>query len=254
MPPIDLLPLPYIPYNFRIPVHDVPGDLWRLVDRFDSVYYNGLDIRIYMDKYRIEDAVGLVYDIREQVVPVYGYASYTYDRALRGQRIIEGSFTVIFKKPYALIERVANIAQAKESDRRAVESAGKPASRLEGAASSIIDILEWSDQQRLRYWGPSEVQVEDEELMRRRYPLWYKEELSIRIFYNDPLEAKQREGRLLALEREHVLTERKREETYTLIEQLEGVQIVGVSRAIEDSGRPILESYQFLARDIRVLY
>lgn len=254
MPPDPVLPLPYIPIDVRIPIHDVQGDLWRLVDRFDSVYYNGLDIRVYLDGYRIEDAVGLVYEIREQVVPVYGYASYTYDRALRGQRIIEGSLTVIFKKPYALIDRVAAVAAARSADQESKGSAPAPRPRQEGRAASLIDILDWSSEQRLRYWGPERAAAPDEEQLQRRLPLWYKEQLTIRILYNDPAESKEREGKLLALEREHVLTARERDSTYVLTEQLEGVQIVGVSRAIEDTGRPILESYQFLARDIRVLY
>lgn len=259
MPPINWLPIPYIPVELRLPIHEVRGDLWRLVDRFDSIYYGGLDIRVYMQEYRIEDVVGLTYEIREQVVPVYGYASYTYDTAVRGQRIIEGSFTVIFKKPYALVERVAAIAGTSKSGADSYNQtlAKRSASRFEGNVANLIDVLEWSQQQRMRYWGtsiPEGEELRDDQLLRERYPLWSHPGLSIRIFYNDPQEAKEREGKLVAIEREHVLANRSRDQVYCMTEVLDGVQIVGVSKAIEDSGRPVLESYQFLARDIRVLY
>jgi hypothetical protein len=59
---------------------------------------------------------------------------------------------------------------------------------------------------------------------------------------------------LLAREREMALSLPDRQDLHTLVEVLEGVEITGVGKAIEDSGRPLLESYHFIAADYKVRF
>jgi hypothetical protein len=239
------------------------GDRWRLVDQFKSTYYNGLDIRIYLEDVRLADVVGLTYEIREQVLPVYGYASYTLDMALHGQRIIEGNFTILYKKPYALIEQVRRLQEAAARgagvEQEALVAEVDLGANYDGRAVSLEDIFRWAEAQRLKYWEsdrtvpyPASESEEDAEL--ENLPLWAAGGLTLRISYNDPRTRTERYMQLLAREREMALSLPDRQDLHTLVEVLEGVEITGVGKAIEDSGRPMLESYNFIAADYKVRF
>lgn len=71
---------------------------WKIVDRFDSSYWSGQDLRVYVDNIYLDEAIQLNYQIVEQVRAYYGYASYTPDRFHHGTRIISGELSLNFKR------------------------------------------------------------------------------------------------------------------------------------------------------------
>lgn len=249
-------------------------DTWRVVDQFESTYFNGLDIRIYFNQVRIDDVVGLNYEIREQVLPIYGYASYTVDRYLRGQRIIEGTFTIFFKQPFELIHRIRSLRSTlkpEPSSGTATENAVSQEPPWRGAqasnqpiASSMVDILNYVIESQAKYWRPS-VQdpipgsddLKNLRIDRKFTPLWATRDLQIRIAYGD---YESRDKRLQQIQAQttmmtlHPPKGPSGSDIYSLIEVLDHVQITSVGKAIDDSGRAVLEAYGFVASDIRVLY
>ena len=77
---------------------DLRDESWTTVDQFDSTYWSGAtDISVYFGPYYMADVVQLQFQVHEQVVPYYGYASYTADRMYRGTRLVVGSFLMNFK-------------------------------------------------------------------------------------------------------------------------------------------------------------
>ena len=60
-------------------------------------YYSSTDTKIYMDD-ELQTEIGFIqYEIQEQLKPVYGYNSRTFDDVVIGNRIVTGTFTVPIK-------------------------------------------------------------------------------------------------------------------------------------------------------------
>lgn len=60
-------------------------------------YYSSTDTRIYFDDEEQTEIGFIQYDLQEQLKPVYGYNSRTFDDVVIGNRIVTGSFTVPIK-------------------------------------------------------------------------------------------------------------------------------------------------------------
>ena len=59
-------------------------------------YFSGANARVYFGSVWMESIAGIQFSMNEQVAPIYGFHSYTFDRISRGQRIVQGSFTLNF--------------------------------------------------------------------------------------------------------------------------------------------------------------
>lgn len=60
-------------------------------------YYSSTDTKIYMDDEEQTEIGFIQYEIQEQLKPVYGYNSRTFDDVVIGNRIVTGTFTVPIK-------------------------------------------------------------------------------------------------------------------------------------------------------------
>lgn len=60
-------------------------------------YYSSTDTQIYMNDEKQTEIGFIQYEIQEQLKPVYGYNSRTFDDVVIGNRIVTGSFTVPIK-------------------------------------------------------------------------------------------------------------------------------------------------------------
>lgn len=70
-------------------------------------YYSVIDAEVYFGNEYVEDVHDIDWAIQQQVMPLFGYNSYTYDEVARGNRIIVGSFTINFTSPnylFSLLE------------------------------------------------------------------------------------------------------------------------------------------------------
>ena len=64
---------------------------------FREEYYSGTDVKIYFDDEEQTEIGYISYELQEQLKPVYGYNSRTFDDVVIGNRIVTGSFTVPIK-------------------------------------------------------------------------------------------------------------------------------------------------------------
>lgn len=62
-------------------------------------YYSVIDAEVYFGNEYVEDIHDINWSVQQQVMPLFGFNSYTYDEVARGNRIIVGSFTINFTSP-----------------------------------------------------------------------------------------------------------------------------------------------------------
>lgn len=62
-------------------------------------YYSILDAELYFGNEYVEDVHDCNWRISQNVQPLFGYNSYTYDELARGNRLISGNFTIVFTSP-----------------------------------------------------------------------------------------------------------------------------------------------------------
>jgi hypothetical protein len=68
---------------------------------FVEEYYSSTDTKIFMDDVEQSEIAYISYSLREQLKPLYGYASRTFDDIAVGNRIVTGMFKVPIKNPEA---------------------------------------------------------------------------------------------------------------------------------------------------------
>lgn len=64
---------------------------------FLEEYYSSTDVKIHIDDIEQTEIGYIGYSVQEQLKPLYGYASYTYDDMAVGNRIVTGTFKVPIK-------------------------------------------------------------------------------------------------------------------------------------------------------------
>ena len=82
---------------------------------FLEEYYSSTDTHIYFDDIEQTEIGYIGYSVQEQLKPLYGYSSYTYDDMAVGNRIVTGTFKVPIKNPDGqnTIEEIQDIIEGK---------------------------------------------------------------------------------------------------------------------------------------------
>lgn len=68
---------------------------------FIEEYFSGTDAKIYIDNEEQTEISYISYSIQEQLKPIYGYSSYTYDDVAVGNRVVMGSIKIPIKNTEA---------------------------------------------------------------------------------------------------------------------------------------------------------
>lgn len=248
-------------------------EIWKTVDDWMSTYWSGLDARIYAGNVYLDEIIALQYEMQEMVIPIYSYASYTHDRVLHGSRRVAGAFSINFKRESYLFELLSQIETG-----RALPGGNEPPTRDEAAfrlasrgTATLEDFtaaagksnpfgrknsISKDELAKLRktagafeeaIWGtktpvPLKGQPRTSP-QRSRFELSREWDLHIHFGSNDSVDPRnvRRDGKPLPGQDTLSVS------TYT---RLVDVHITGVSRIVDDSGRPLLEQYQFLAKDV----
>lgn len=74
---------------------------------FEDRYYSGIDVSVYFGPTLIEEAVSIQWQLVENVLPLYGYHRYTFQKVARGTRVVQGTFTLNFQNPTYIDEVIA---------------------------------------------------------------------------------------------------------------------------------------------------
>jgi hypothetical protein len=75
-------------------------------------YYSVIDAEVYFGNEYVEDVHDINWAVQQNVQPLFGYNSYTYDEVARGNRLIVGNFTIVFTSPNYLFSILSAAAKA----------------------------------------------------------------------------------------------------------------------------------------------
>lgn len=210
---------------------------------FPESYFSGCDVSLYIGEEWVDEVTSLEFSVQEQVQPIYGYNSYTFDACARGSRTIQGSFGINFKEANYLnsILEKYNSGMWAEDQFLIHPGARVPSSR----SLSKIEIYRHSPEElekdmqnmtdeELRLvstaLGSRAGFLEESALLKKPYfniaPLGF----DIVIVYGIPTANYQ--------------------EASSAFHKIIGVQLVGCQQVVSPEGNAIFEQYGFIARDL----
>lgn len=233
--------------NPRVVPYDYRKNSTTEYKRFNNEYFSGADVRIYFGDMWIDEITGLEFTLQENVAPIFGYASYTYDKVARGNRMIQGSLSINFKESYYL-HSIMNRLQSKLER----ETKSNPAFQSETfkkgldvehlitqAAGRDFDLI--ADEFEKSLWGEEDIERIGEARDNREeggyfynhktHPELNNEGFNIVITYGP---YNQKDGITVA---GSVVT-------------ITGVHLTSCNQMIGGDGNPIQEMYQFVAKDL----
>lgn len=82
---------------------------------FMEEYYSSTDTKIFMDDIEQSEIAYISYSLREQLKPLYGYSSRTFDDVAVGNRLVTGMFKVPIKNPEAQTQMKAIIEHSQQT-------------------------------------------------------------------------------------------------------------------------------------------
>jgi hypothetical protein len=228
--------------------------------RFSTEYFSGCDVAIYFGDVWVDDIVSIDFTLAENVAPLYGYASYTYDAVARGTRLINGRFVIAFKESYYIPAIANDIAWKMKHDELVEKPFEFQSTHMEDTIEGILsaaknmardEFEDMADEYEKSLWGGSSL-----ESMNSRVA----EQERTSYFYPDNPNS-HRQGNLHkvgfnimitygAMERETEISGNQHTAINHTVHTLVGVQLTGVSTQISPTGEPVYEIYDFMARDL----
>jgi len=235
---------------------------------FNSDYFSGLDLSIFFGNFMVDDIVNLQYQLSETATPLYDYASYRYKLVARGSRLIQGSFSINFKHSFYIKEVLSKAFGVEQSSERisstqSVVGLEQPANLpTELTTSDIHAVLEETNRtvrrNRLRdiagqyskaFWeksGSADVVPDTNTpfFVSGRLPI-HTRGFTIYLKYL---------RKVFDYDVIPTITEELKGYVNTtspyVVEALTGVHLTSVGKAMDDSGKNILEVYNFIGKDL----
>lgn len=231
-------------------------------------YFSGANVHVYFGGVWVDQLAAIEFQLQEQVAPIYGFHSYTYDRISRGNRIVQGSFTLTFTENgylQTILDRVASEVGDYASPGDASTGARNSSMAAYSTDKTIETILstagtgsysEYIDSLKKSFWGANDGRsIVKDSVIKGEDTYFYgkkngsqeenplrEQGFNILIDYSPDVNYADFERCL------------KKMNTNTSIMQtyrsIIGVHITGVSQQIGNNGQVLTQSYEFLARDL----
>jgi hypothetical protein len=235
------------------------GNIYRRPDTrveyqiFSEDYFSGADVNIFFGDIWVDEAISLSFQIEESVLPIYGYASYTFDTVARGRRIVSGSFAINFKTTGYLQQILENAMAINYTVQKAQEEGViQPSDFKKYKLDEILKMYgkesfdQIADEYEKALWG---VQEDTKQLLSYGNQTWFPSDsygFDIKINYGAVSEA------MSPGINSYFVTSAKAPPNIT-VETINGVQLTGMAKqgiGTSFEGQPITEMYSFIARDI----
>lgn len=229
--------------------------------RFNNDYFTGSDIKLYFGDTWVDEITGINFSLEEQVQPIFGYASYTFDKVARGTRLIRGNFTINFKESFYL-HAVMNSLQSKLKDKQAgkgnvfTEETFKKGLTVEQVieqANKGRNFGAIADELEKAFWGKSgDASLQNIVNNQPNDTYFYPAERDP----SDPTKVLATSQQNLRDNGFNILitygpyNEKDGVKVAGSATTIVGVQLTGVSQVIGGDGNPIQEQYEFLAKDL----
>lgn len=218
--------------------------------RFNEQYFTGADVRIYFNDIWLDEITGLQFSMQENVAPIFGYASYTWDKVARGSRQIQGQFSINFKESFYLQSALERLqAPLTSPDNGAVFSYDNFKSNLtlEQAveAASGENFYAVADKFEKTFWEEQGINSITTASAIRQNSSYFTNHVN-------GSEGGQKElgdmGFNIVVQY-GPMTQTNGNKVASTAQTLTGVQLTGVSQVVGRDGSPVEEVYTFIARD-----
>jgi hypothetical protein len=219
---------------------------------FGSEYFSGADVKLYFGDIWVDEITSITFQLQEEVMPIYGYNSFTFDAVARGKRLVTGSFGLNFTSVGYLQEIVSNanaIFYALEQGEK--KGLVKPEYYKDLKLSDILKKLgkqsfdQIADEYEKAIWGSASDADSQLSYSDRAYFRQDQMGFDIRLQYGAVSEAT---GYVNGKFYQSV----KEEPPNLTVDVLNGVQLTGMMKTgigTDSAGAPIQEQYSFIARD-----
>lgn len=218
-------------------------------------YFSGNDISVFINDTEAIEVSSIAFELKEQLRPIYGYNSYTFDAMATGNRLIMGSLTIPFVKKNYLKDLVKPKESARsdfwEGDSLSHEQNQSLSLRTEKQVNEYIERrfgtesieLDIKKQREDRYYYPGMFGVEYNDKEREKL---LKEGFNIYIAYG-----KQSVEEVARLYTRNVYSFENNLDVILErgVRVIKGVFIRGMGQAISVNNA-LYETYEFVAKDI----
>ena len=197
-------------------------------------YFSGVDCSIFFGNEYIDEITGLQFTLQERVLPVYGYASYTAKRILRGTRIVQGQFTTNMRAANYLHELLYRDVLQANSDVVPTGLTIPPNQPLPqpDPVANPADFQRWMDGNVNLYWKSIETAISVNNAIDYSHtPYFAAPAFTLLILYGDI---------------DHTDYTRSQDKIRTI----QNVEIFQVAQSIDLSPNAIGETWNFIATDI----
>lgn len=228
-------------------------------------YFTGEDVKIYIDglfdpKYEL-DILSFAFMIKQEKQPLYGFWSYNYDTMMMGTRIISGEFIIHSRYPGRMTDLLSEAAKKRAAYYQGSEDV-KIQSNILSNSESLNDEKNiqkyWANSQldRLSYDSASE---EAKNIFSAHPPFNFivkygTQEGSVTTVARNKgtgsEDAFDTLDRLMATDYNERLVQKTSSNKMDIV--LQSVQLLSMATTYQPGGSPLLETYQFLARDMYV--
>ena len=231
--------------------------------RFREEYFAGSDVRIYFGDIWVDEITSLQFTLQEQVAPIFGYASYTWDKVARGNRYIQGSFSINFKESgylHMIMNSLSSKMKKASKDAPMFEtSQWKEGVNIEhlmnSADGSGFDAV--ANQFEKSLWGEGGNKQFDKIIQTRSKDTFFypeqrgKDSEDGSAVYDENTSQKQlAEHGFNIIIGYGPMNESGGANASAAAHSIVGVQLTGVSQVIGGDGQPIQEQYSFIAKDL----
>lgn len=237
-------------------------------EKFNSYYdyyFTGEDVRVYIDglfdsKDEL-DIASFAFVIRQEKQPLYGFWSYNYDVMMVGTRIISGEFSVYSRYPGRMRDLLSKAAK-----QRAAYYAGDPDSRIQSTLLSNSESLE--DEKNIeKYWANSQLDrlssdtntSDNRNIFSAHPPFNFIVKYGMQEGSVTTIGRNKGTGgddnfdtldRLMATDYNERLVQKTSSDAMDIV--LQSIQLTNMGTTYAVGGQPLIETYQFMARDMYV--
>jgi hypothetical protein len=207
---------------------------------FPREYFSGVDCYIAFDNIPLTQIVTISFAAQEPIIPIYGYASYTYDAVAHGARIVTGSFTIAFKESLYIrsaLEKLRSNGTSSASTKSVYSSMskGELSAWVKGRSVSSIEAL--ADEYSEKLWGNSNSEIVNKE----KNPFFTVAGSSLSEYGFDII---------ISYGSELLELGKKIRDYPGTVKLINGVHLTGVTQRVAPTGEPIYEEYSFIAKDL----
>lgn len=227
-------------------------------------YFSGANVKVYFGDVWVDQIQGISFTLQEQVAPIYGFSSYTFDRISRGSRMVQGQFTIHFTENGYMQSILNRISESFST--YGTKAPAPPQDQYIGDINqlqTIKDLLSIKDKQSYKnqmeslkasFWGnnaPSDnssiVSIKDNDSYyytpgRDNNTILKDNGFNILIDYSPDSNEKDFQDCL-----NNISTGQSSYQTYRSII---GVHIGSEAQSIVNNGQVIAQTYQFIAQDL----